>query len=116
MSNKITIINGIEIIAITIEGETFVPVKPICEAIGVNYTSQLEKLQNDTTFAQSTVPLKGIVAADGKERGLLCSSKLPRPTMPRRMPRPPARKPKPGSPTFEPSASTRNRRYFDAAA
>lgn len=65
-------INGVDIVTVERDGETFVPIKPICDAIGVNYTTQLEKLQSDPTFSGSTVPLRGIVAADGKEREMLC--------------------------------------------
>ena len=39
-----------------------------CQALGINYTSQLERLQNDPILGDSTVPLRGIVGADGKER------------------------------------------------
>lgn len=72
MTNLITKINGVDIVTVERDGEIFVPVKPICEAITVNYTSQLEKLQSDVTFSTSTVPLRGIVAADGKEREMVC--------------------------------------------
>ncbi len=68
----ITKINGADIVTVERDGEIFVPIKPICEAIMVNYTSQLEKLQSDDTFSGSTVPLRGIVAADGKEREMMC--------------------------------------------
>ncbi|MDE6267322.1 MAG: phage antirepressor N-terminal domain-containing protein [Muribaculaceae bacterium] len=69
---RITTINGVDIVTVEQNGEIFVPIKPICEVVTVNYTSQVEKLQSDETFATSTVPLRGIVAADGKEREMLC--------------------------------------------
>lgn len=68
----ITKINGVDIVTVDCNGEIFVPIKPICQAVMVNYTTQLEKLQSDDTFSASTVPLRGIVAADGKE----CEMKL----------------------------------------
>ena len=51
--------------------EKFVPIKPICQALDINYSSQLEKIKSDEILG-STVPLKGIVAADGKEREMAC--------------------------------------------
>lgn len=65
-------INGVDIVTVEQNGEVYVPIKPICAAIGVNYTTQLEKLQNDETFSSSVVPLRGITAADGKEYETLC--------------------------------------------
>ena len=67
----ITKINGVDIVTVDCNGEIFVPIKPICQAVMVNYTTQLEKLQSDDTFSASTVPLRGIVAADEKEREML---------------------------------------------
>lgn len=68
----ITKINGVDIVTVDCNGEIFVPIKPICQAVMVNYTTQLEKLQSDNTFSASTVPLRGIVAADEKAREMLC--------------------------------------------
>ena len=51
--------------------EKLVPIKPICQALEVNYSSQLEKIKSDEILG-STVPLRGIVAADGKEREMAC--------------------------------------------
>lgn len=68
----ITKINGVDIVTVERDGETYDPIKPICAAIGINYTTQLEKLQSDPTFSGSLIPLEGIVAADGKEREMLC--------------------------------------------
>lgn len=70
--NLIGKINGVEIVTVEQDDEVDVPIKPICAAIGVNYTTQLEKLQNDETFSSSVVPLRGITAADGKEYETLC--------------------------------------------
>ena len=51
--------------------EVFLPIKPICELLNVNYTTQAEKLKTDENFI-STAPLRGTVAADGKQREMLC--------------------------------------------
>ena len=50
-------INGTDICAITDNGEVFVPIKPICTAIGVNYTTQIDKISEDPIL--SSVPLGG---------------------------------------------------------
>lgn len=62
-------VNDVDIIATT--EEQLVPIKPICEALGVNYTTQIEKLKKHPIYG-STVPLRGIVAADGKLREMSC--------------------------------------------
>lgn len=68
----ITKINGADIVTVDRDGETFVPIKPICQALGINYTTQLEKLQNDETLSTSVVPLRGTTGADGKAYGMVC--------------------------------------------
>lgn len=70
--NLITKINGADIVTVDNDGEIFIPIKPICEAIGVNYSSQLEKLKSDPTFSDSVVPLRGIPATDGKQYETTC--------------------------------------------
>ena len=69
---QITRINGVEILTVERNGEVYVPIKPICAALGVNYSTQLEKIQADETFSESTVPLRGMVASDGKAREMIC--------------------------------------------
>ena len=49
------------------DNEKYVAIKPICEAIGVNYSTQLEKIEKDEILS-SVVPLRGIVGADKKTR------------------------------------------------
>ena len=63
-------INGTDIVVIE-NGEKRVAVKPICQALGINYTTQLERLQKDPILSSSIVPLKGTVAADGKQREMI---------------------------------------------
>lgn len=68
----ITTINGIEISAVRDEKHNFfVPVKPICDAIGVAYQAQHLKLQEHEILAP-TVTLRVMVAADGKQREMVC--------------------------------------------
>lgn len=68
----ITTINGIEISAVCDENHNiFVPVKPICDAIGVAYQTQHLKLQEHEILAP-TITLRVMVAADGKQREMVC--------------------------------------------
>lgn len=61
-------INGIDIVTVADEnGEVFVPIKPICQAIGVDVESQIDKIESDEILGSTTV-LSTVVAADGKAR------------------------------------------------
>lgn len=64
-------INGADIVTVENDGETFVPVKPICDAIGIAFPPQFVKLQEDEFFS-STVTDIVMVAADGKYREMVC--------------------------------------------
>lgn len=69
---KITILNGVEIFAeITENGQVFIPVKPICDAIGVAFEPQFSKLKEHEILS-STITLRVMVAADGKQREMVC--------------------------------------------
>lgn len=69
---KISIVNGVEIFAEVSEtGQVYIPVKPICEAIGVAFQAQHLKLQEHEILAP-TITLRMIVAADGKLREMVC--------------------------------------------
>lgn len=65
-TNQIITVNEKEIEIATFNNEKHVAIKPICEAIGVNYTTQFEKIKEDEILS-SVVPLKGITGADGKQ-------------------------------------------------
>lgn len=69
--NLITKINGVDIITFDSQGETYVPIKPICDALGISLERQREKIQSDDILS-TTAALRGAVAADGKEREMLC--------------------------------------------
>ena len=69
--NLITKINGVDIITVDSQGETYVPIKPICDALGISLERQREKIQSDDILS-TTAALRGAVAADGKEREMLC--------------------------------------------
>lgn len=69
-TNEVACINGVKILASTIS-EGLVPVKPICEALGVAYERQFSKLKEHPIYS-SSVTLTVMVAADGKNREMLC--------------------------------------------
>jgi hypothetical protein len=63
-------INNVEIVIVR-NGKNLVPIKPICEALGIDYSSQLQKLKSDEDLS-STVGLSTTVGADKKEREMVC--------------------------------------------
>lgn len=63
----ITKINNVEIITVDRDGEIFVPIKPICDALGIDAKVQRRKLQEDEFFSSTGVIMTS-VAADDKER------------------------------------------------
>lgn len=67
----VTTINGVKIIAIAKDGDTFVPVRHICEALGIDFAAQYNKLQVDETLS-SVIAIIAITAADGKSYDTLC--------------------------------------------
>ena len=71
MQQSISKINGVDILTVDRDGEIFVPIKPICEAIGIDAKAQRAKLQEDEFFA-STGAIITSVAADEKERAMYC--------------------------------------------
>lgn len=63
-------INNVSILIID-KDEKFVPVKPICEAIGVDYDGQLQKIKRNEILNSTTCIIK-VVAADKKLRDMVC--------------------------------------------
>ena len=68
-STTVARINNVDIVMIE-NGEKRVAVKPICEALGVAYQSQIERLKSDPILG-STVTLTVTVGADGKQREMV---------------------------------------------
>lgn len=64
-------VNNVDIVVIANSEEQLVPIKPICEALGVSYTPQIEKLKTHPIYC-STILLSSIVANDGKARDMSC--------------------------------------------
>lgn len=73
MNNQvITTINGIEIAAVIDEnGNIFVPVKPICQALTIDFEGQRQRIARHYILGSTAFTLKA-VAADEKEREMLC--------------------------------------------
>lgn len=72
MGNKvISIINGTEILTVEQDGEIFVPIRPICDALGIDFSAQYSKLQSDESL-NSTIAIIATVAADEKARDMVC--------------------------------------------
>lgn len=66
----VAVINKAKIIVIQ-NGEKLVPIKPICEALGIDAKAQRNKIQEDEILG-STGVLSTSVAGDGKDREMFC--------------------------------------------
>lgn len=63
--------NGKVIYFLAKDGQYWIAIKPICEALGIKFEAQRERLKSDPFWDQ--LPLnQGVVAADGKVRKMLC--------------------------------------------
>lgn len=73
MSGSISTINvpfhGDNLYVVNYNGQPYVPMKPIVEGMGLTWQSQFEKVKQ---LFKSTITEIVIVAADGKERNMLC--------------------------------------------
>lgn len=62
-------INDVNILFTENSGEKLIPIKPICEALGIDWKNQYDKIKDDE-FLNSTVVFCTTVASDGKERDM----------------------------------------------
>lgn len=62
-------VNNVDITATS--DERLIAIRPICEALGIDYSRQVKKIKDDPDLA-STVGVTPTVAADGKQRDMLC--------------------------------------------
>lgn len=69
--NPITKINGIDIVSVEKDGETYLPIKPICDAIGIDFPTQYGRIKNDEILS-SVVGLRPTTGADGKQYEMMC--------------------------------------------
>lgn len=68
----ITRINDVAIAATSNEqGEVLIPIRPICDALGVSYQGQISKAKDDAILSP-TLKLSFTVGADGKQREMMC--------------------------------------------
>lgn len=63
-------VNNVDIVS-TSDEQKLVPIKPICEALGIAWEPQRKKIQEHYLLS-STAMLSMVVAADGKEREMFC--------------------------------------------
>lgn len=69
---KISIINGVEIFAeVNENGQVFIPVKPVCQAIGIDHPSQVQRIKRHHILGPTMVIIT-MVAADEKDREMVC--------------------------------------------
>lgn len=71
MKKLISIVNGVEISAVFENGETYVPVKPICEAVGIDAEGQRQRIMRHYILGSVAFTLKA-TGADGKTYEMLC--------------------------------------------
>ncbi len=72
MENEIVEINGAGFICPKDGDDIFVTIKPACELLGIDHSSQIRNLKNDPEFLGSTVVNMTTVGADGKDREMTC--------------------------------------------
>jgi prophage antirepressor-like protein len=63
--------NGKSIFFVAADGQYWIAIKPICEALGVDYERQRKNLKEDEILAQLPSE-QAVVAADGRVRKMLC--------------------------------------------
>lgn len=65
------VFDGDTIQAVKENEKVWVPLKPICEAMGIDWDGQRKLLQRDEVLAATTVTMTA-VGADGKQREMVC--------------------------------------------
>ena len=70
-TKTITIVNNVDILAFENDENRLVPIKPICDALGIDAKAQRTKINSDELL-NSTGVLSTSVGADGKDREMLC--------------------------------------------
>ena len=64
-------INNVPIQVVEDKVQKMIPIKPICDALGIDEEAQRQKLKDDD-FLNSITLLSKVVASDGKEREMVC--------------------------------------------
>lgn len=68
---QVTKVNNVSIICVEDNEKRLVPIKPVCDALGIAFEPQYRKLQDDEDLS-STVTSRVTVGADGKQREMVC--------------------------------------------
>lgn len=63
-------VNNVDIVA-TSDEQKLVPIKPVCEALGIDAEGQRQKIESHYLLGPTAL-LSKVVAADGKEREMFC--------------------------------------------
>lgn len=71
MQTLISKINGVDIVTVVRDGEVFVPIKPVCDAIGIDVDAQRNELNADEFFNSVTAIITA-TGADGKRYEMYC--------------------------------------------
>lgn len=69
-AKEITKVNNVAIVAGS-DAQKLVPIKPICDALGIDAKAQRDRIDRDEIL-NSTKVIMPLVAADGKERDMYC--------------------------------------------
>jgi hypothetical protein len=64
-------VNNVTIQLVDDKNQKLIPIRPICEALGINFKSQYDKLKSDD-FLCSTVVLSTTLGSDEKGREMVC--------------------------------------------
>lgn len=64
-------INGVDIVTVDKDGDIYVPIKPICDALGIADNKQREKIKEDEILS-SVGTLRVSTGADGKQYEMFC--------------------------------------------
>lgn len=69
-TQNIAVVNGVQI-QCSSDAEKLIPIKPICEALGIVPDTQIRKIKEHPIFSSTTV-LSVVVASDEKNREMVC--------------------------------------------
>lgn len=72
MKNEIVKIHDAEFLCPRDGDNIFVAIRPVCDFLGIDHSSQIRNLKNDPEFLGSTVVNMTTVGADGKDREMVC--------------------------------------------
>ena len=70
MENSI-VINDVKFDCPVVNNQVLVPIKPMCEALGISHATQYEVIKNDEIMS-STVSIIETVGGDERQREMLC--------------------------------------------